>query len=65
MSCLKNVGMVLRFRELKLLELVFLKRKMSRIVTQPTKWGVRPAKTQISLGIRPVIGVFAVRLMGS
>ena len=27
---------------------------MSRIVTKPTKWHVRPAKTQISLGIHPV-----------
>ena len=27
---------------------------MSRSVTKPTKWHVRPAKTQISLGIRPV-----------
>ena len=27
---------------------------LSRIVTKPTKWRVRPAKTQISLGIRPV-----------
>ena len=27
---------------------------LSRIVTKPTKWHVRPAKTQISLGIRPV-----------
>ena len=27
---------------------------MSRIVTKPTKWHVRPAKNQISLGIRPV-----------
>ena len=26
---------------------------------------VRPAKTQISLGIRPVASVFAVHLMGS
>ena len=26
---------------------------------------MRPAKTQISLGIRPVWSVFAVRLMGS
>ena len=26
----------------------------SRIVTKPTKWHVRPAKTQISLGIRQV-----------
>ena len=28
--------------------------KMSRLMTKPTKWLVRPAKTQISLGIRPV-----------
>ena len=30
--------------------------KMSRrlVMTKPTKWPVRPAKTQISLGIRPV-----------
>ena len=27
---------------------------LSRLVTKPTKWSVRPAKTQISLGIRPV-----------
>ena len=27
---------------------------MSRIVTKPIKWHVCPAKTQISLGIRPV-----------
>ena len=27
---------------------------LSRIVTKPTKWHVRPAKTQIILGIRPV-----------
>ena len=27
---------------------------MSRLVTKQTKWHVRPAKTQISLGIRPV-----------
>ena len=27
---------------------------LSRIMTKPTKWHVRPAKTQISLGIRPV-----------
>ena len=26
---------------------------LSRLVTKPTKWHVRPAKTQISLGIRP------------
>ena len=27
---------------------------MSHLTTKPTKWHVRPAKTQISLGIRPV-----------
>ena len=27
---------------------------MSQRITKPTKWHVRPAKTQISLGIRPV-----------
>ena len=27
---------------------------MSRLTTKPTKWHVRPSKTQISLGIRPV-----------
>ena len=27
---------------------------MSRLMTKPTKWHVRPAKTQVSLGIRPV-----------
>ena len=29
-------------------------------MTKPTKWHVRPGKTQISLGIRPVWSVFAV-----
>ena len=28
--------------------------QLSRLMTKPTKWHVRPAKTQISLGIRPV-----------
>ena len=27
---------------------------MNRLMTKPTKWHVRPVKTQISLGIRPV-----------
>ena len=35
---------------------------MSRLMTKPTKWQVRSAKTQISLSIRPVWSVFAVRL---
>ena len=29
------------------------KRQMRRLVTKPTQWHVRPAKIQISLGIRP------------
>ena len=36
--------------------------KMSCLITKPMKWHVRPAKTQISLGIRPVWSVFAVRI---
>ena len=28
--------------------------QISRLMTKPTKWHVRPAKTQTSLGIRPV-----------
>ena len=31
---------------------------------KPTKWTVRPAKTQICLGIHPVWSVLAVRFMG-
>ena len=31
-----------------------LKVKLSPLMTKPTKWHVRPVKTQISLGIRPV-----------
>ena len=33
---------------------------ISQCMTKPTKWHVRPAKTQISLGICPVWSVFAV-----
>ena len=36
--------------------------KMSRLMTKQTKWHVRPAKTQISLSIRPVWSVFTVRM---
>ena len=35
---------------------------MSLLMIKPTKWHVRPAKTQISLGTYPF---FAVRSMGS
>ena len=37
-------------------------------MTKPTKWSVRPAKTQISLGIRPVwseLSLSAWRKLGS
>ena len=43
-------------------------KQMSRIMTKPTKWHVRPAKTQISLGVRPVwseSSLFAWRKLGS
>ena len=36
--------------------------KMNCSITKPTKWHLRPAKTQISLGIHPVWSVFAVRI---
>ena len=42
--------------------------QMSRIVTKPTDWHVRLAKTQISLGIRPVwseSSLSAWRMLGS
>ena len=32
------------------------------LMTKPTKWNVRPAKTQISLGIHAVWSVFAVHM---
>ena len=31
---------------------------MSRLMTKPTEWYVRPAKTQISLGIRLIISLY-------
>ena len=36
---------------------VHFQQKMSCLMTKPTKWYVRPAKTQISLGIHPVWSV--------
>ena len=48
---------------------VLLKRKhnvqMSRLMTKPTKWHVRPAKTQISLGIRHFVGFVMFGLKSS
>ena len=35
---------------------------MSHLMKKPTKWHVHTAKTQISLGIRPVWSVFAVHM---
>ena len=37
-----------------MLSLVANPEDMSRLMTKPTKWHVRPAKTQINLGTRPV-----------
>ena len=34
--------------------ITFILLYLSRLTTKPTKWHVRPAKTQINLGIRPV-----------
>ena len=39
---------------LKYLSTGWRQHQMSRLMTKPTKWHVRPAKIQISLGIRPV-----------
>ena len=35
---------------------------LSQLMTKPTKWYVRPAKTQISLSIHPIWSVFAVHM---
>ena len=40
------------------------KQKMGRLVTKHTKWHVRPAKAQISLGIRPVWSEYSLALNG-
>ena len=48
--------------------IVFNVTHLSRNTTKPTKWRVRPAKTQISLGIRPVWSVSSLsawRKLGS
>ena len=34
----------------------------THLMTHPAKWHVHPAKPQISLGIRPVLSVFAVHM---
>ena len=41
---------------------VRLNMNMNQSTTKPTKCHVHPAKTQISLGICPVLSVFAVRM---
>ena len=46
----------------KILYISVVINNLSHLMTKPTKWYVRPAKTQISLGIRPVWSVFAVRM---
>ena len=42
-----------------------LHHNMSRRMTKATEWHLLPAKTQISLGIRPIWPVFTVRSIGS
>ena len=49
-------------RNMEVNDLIIIWKKMSRLMSKQTMWPVRPAKTQISLGIRPVWSVFAVRL---
>ena len=47
---------------------LYMQRHLSHLMTKQTKWHVRPAKTQISLGIRPVKSEFspsAWRKLGS
>ena len=43
----------------------FLKFHFSCLMTKPTKWYVRPAKTGISLGVCQIWSVFTVHSMGS
>ena len=40
--------------ERELMSVLFVCPHLIRLTTKPTKWHVRPAKIQISLGIRPV-----------
>ena len=42
------------YNHLLMLPLHSCKIHVSRLMTKPTKWHVRPAKTQVSLDIRPV-----------
>ena len=44
---------------------VYATLEMSRLMTKPTKWPVRPAKTQFRLGMPSLTRVFAVRSKGS
>ena len=45
---------LLIFSSSKFKNLLQRKAYLSRLMTKPTKWHMRPAKTQIRLGIRPV-----------
>ena len=40
--------------------MIYVRKQMSRLMTKPTKWHVRPAKTQIGLGIRPVYSEYSL-----
>ena len=59
LCCLRKTSIQVSFKRFIGLDLITPQSttynvKMSRIMTKPTKWHLRPAKTQISLGIRPV-----------
>ena len=43
-----------RLRDVDNIYIILVTDEMSRLMTKPTKWHVHPAKTQMSLGIRPV-----------
>ena len=45
---------LLIFSSSKFKDLLQRRAYLSRLMTKPTKWHVRPVKTQIRLGIRPV-----------
>ena len=57
------MGLILSFNYHQIHTLsVSLLSHLSHLMTKPTKWHVRAAETQISLGIRIVWSVFAVRM---
>ena len=47
-----NVAGIIKAKFKSFLE-INARKNLSHLMTKPTKWHVRPPKTQISLGIRP------------